>query len=148
MEKQKMRFVLGVIFVMFFIGSLGCGILLGGPPSSVYDFRDLIIGLAGGLLFMAGIVLIALVFGIGSAGKKRSLWRLPLFCLAAGFLSFVFGIAILASNMEDMTPQHAALNFRLKIYAGGMILFALFSGLCLLLAYLLAKHHNGKLPPA
>ena len=142
-----MRAVLAVVFAGLFIGSLACGIVLGGPPASIYEFGDLIIGLASGLLFMAVLVLIALVFGIGSTGKKRSVWRLPLLCLVAGFLSFVFGLVILASNMEDLTPQHAALNFRLKIYAGVMVLFALFCGLCLLLSYLLAKHHNSKLAP-
>jgi hypothetical protein len=143
-----MRFVLAIIFVVFFVGSLGCGILLGGPPSSVYEFSDLIIGVAEGLLFLASLVLIALVFGIGSEGKKRSVWRLPLVCLAASLLGLLFGVAILTSKMENLTPQHAALNLRLMIYAGTMIVFALFSGLCMLLSYFLAKRHNGKLPPA
>src|SRR5258708_3968814 len=112
-----MRFVLAIVFVIFFVGSLGCGILLGSSPLTVYEFSDLIIGIAGGLLFLASIVLIALVFGVGSEGKKRSVWRLPLLCLVAAFLGFVFGLAILASKMEDLTPQHAALNLRLRLYA-------------------------------
>lgn len=143
-----MRGVLAILFAVFFVVSLGLGILLGGPPSTVYEFRDLLIGMAGGFLFLAAMLLIALVAGIGSAGKKRSVWRLPLFCLIAAFLGFAFGLAILTSDMEDLTPQHAALNLRLKIYAGMMILFALFSGLCMIVSYFLAKYHNGKLPPA
>ncbi|MGH9819579.1 MAG: hypothetical protein ACRD43_05370, partial [Pyrinomonadaceae bacterium] len=76
-----MRVVLAAVFVLFFIGALACGIVLGGQPVTVYEFSDVLIGVAGGLLFLASIVLIALVFGIGSEGKKRSLWRLPLLCI-------------------------------------------------------------------
>ncbi|MGH9819177.1 MAG: hypothetical protein ACRD43_03325, partial [Pyrinomonadaceae bacterium] len=76
------------------------------------------------------------------------LWRLPLLCIVTMFLGFVFGVAILSSKMENLSPQHEAVNFRLVIYAGGMIVFGLFSALCLLLAFFLAKRHNAKLPPA
>src|SRR5215470_6885797 len=140
-----MRPVLAIIFVVFFIGSLACGLVLGGPPSSVYRISDFIIVVAEGLLFLAGMVLIGLLAGIGSEGKKRSLWRLPVLCILATLFSFVFGLAIFASNMQDLTPQHAALNLRLKIYAGTMLLYGIFTALCCLAAYLLAKHHNSKL---
>ena len=140
-----MRPVLAIIFAVFFIGSLACGLVLGGPPSSVFRISDFIIVVAEGLLFLASLVLIGLVAGVGSEGKKRSIWRLPLLCIAAAFLSFVFGLAILGSKMEDLTPQHAALNLRLKIYAGTMLLYGIFTALCCLVAYLPAKHHNSKL---
>lgn len=142
-----MRVLLALVFVALFVGSLACGIVLGGPPSSVYEYGDLLIGVAGSLLFMSLLVLIALVFGIGSTGVKRSVWRLPLLCLVAAFLSLVFGLAILGSKMEDLTPQHAALNLRLKIFAGVLVLYALFLALSALVSYLMAKHHNSKLPP-
>ena len=142
-----MRYVLAAVFVVFFISSLACGILLSLPPTSVYEFRNFIMVLAGGLLFLAAVLLVMLVFGFGSKGKKRSLWRLPILCLLATLLGLVFGVAIFAAKMENPTPQHSALNLRLTIYAAMMIVFALFSGLCLLLSYILAKKHNSKLPP-
>jgi len=140
-----MRAVLAIVFVVFFVISLVCGLVLGGPPSSVYRVSDFIIVVAESMLFLAGLVLIALVAGFGSEGKERSLWRLPVLCLLATFLSFVFGLAIFTSDMRDLTPQHAAINLRLKIYAGTMLLYGIFTGLCCLIAYLLAKRHNSKL---
>jgi|KBSMisStandDraft_5_1062788.scaffolds.fasta_scaffold777264_1 hypothetical protein len=140
-----MRLVLAAIFVVLVIGSFACGIVLGGPPGTIYRFADVLIVLAEGLLFLGGLTLIALVAGFGSEGQKRSTWKLPILCLIAGGLSFLIGVAILASDMEAPTPQHAAINLRLKIFAGTLILFALFSGLCLIISYFLAKHHNSKL---
>lgn len=137
-----------MVFVLFFVIALACGIALGGQPVTVYEISDVLMGVAGGLLFLASIILIALVFGIGSEGQKRSLWRLPLLCFVTMFLGFVFGVAILSSKMENLSMRHEAVNLRLTIYAGGMIVFGLFSALCLLLAYFLAKRHNAKLPPA
>src|ERR1700749_3538620 len=117
-----MRPVLAIAFAALFIGSLACGIVLGGPPSTVFRAADFLIVFAEGLLFLASMLLIGLLVGIGSEGKKSSTWRLPLLCLPATLLCFIFGLAIFSSKMEDLTPQHAALNVRLKIYAGSMIL--------------------------
>lgn len=141
-----MRVVLAAVFVALVIGSLACGIVLGGPPGVIFKFADVLIILAEGLLFLGGLTLIGLVIGAGSDGKVRSAWKLPLLCLVAGALCFLIGVAILASNMEAPTPQHAAVNLRLKIFAVTLILFALFSGLCLIVSFFLAKHHNSKLP--
>jgi hypothetical protein len=143
-----MRFALAGLFVLLIIISLGCGIILGGPPSTVFEFRDLIIGVAGGFLFLAGLVLIGLVFSLGAADKPRSTWRVSLLALLAAAFGFFFGIAILAADMEDLSSHHAALNLRLMIYAGGMIVFALFCCLCAIISYFMAKHHNGKVPAA
>jgi len=140
-----MRAIFAGIFVVLFIGSLACGIVLGGPPSTVFRFADLLLIVAEALMFFASLVLIGLVAGIGSEGQQRSTWRLPLLCLVTAVLSFLVGIAILASDLEAPTPQHAAINLRLKIFAGTLIIFALFSGVCLIAAYFLAKRHNSKL---
>lgn len=140
-----MRYVLGICFVLFLFGFVACTFLLGGPPSSIYGLKDVILGGALLLATLSAIVLGLLVLGVAAKGRKRSYWRVPLLCIIALLVNFVLAALILMHEPMNLTEEHVALTLRMRICAVVMIALGLFS-LCSLIATLfLAKRHNSKL---
>ncbi|MEW6129653.1 MAG: hypothetical protein AB1757_21615 [Acidobacteriota bacterium] len=140
-----MRIGLGILFLLFFAGFMGCSLMLGGTVSEVYEWRDLLVGGAFVLALFSAILLGLLAFGAGTGGKKRSPWRVPALCLTATLLSLGGAAAIFLAMPEGRTPQGEELNQRLVICAFMMIGFALFSLLSLILTIISTKNHNAKL---
>jgi hypothetical protein len=140
-----MRWFLGILFILFFVGSAGCIILLGGPPSQVYALKDVILAGTFVCVALSAIVLGMLVLGVGAKGKRMSSWRVPLLCVAALLVSLIFGVLILTVNPSNLTEQHVAMTLRMRISALALIVFALFSLGSLIASIIWRKRHNSKL---
>lgn len=139
-----MRYVFGIAFIVLFVGFAGCTILLGGPPSQVYALRDIYLGGALVCFALSAVTLGLLVLGAGAKGRKISSWGVPLLCLAALLASFALGALLLNANPLGSTPEHLALELRIRICAYLMIAFGLFSLGSLIVSVILAKKHNAK----
>lgn len=140
-----MRYVLGILFLLFFIGFGTSTFMLGGPTSEVYEWRDVLF--VGALIcaILSTIMLGLLAFGVGTRGKKRSPWRVPLLCVGVLILSLGAAAFILLEMPEGRTPQGGELNLRLAICAFMMIGFALFSVVSLIATLISTKKHNANL---
>jgi hypothetical protein len=140
-----MRYVLGILCVLFFIGFGACTLMLGGPTSEVYELRNVLFIGALACAGLSAILLILLAFGAGARGKARSAWRVPVLCALLFILSVGTAIAIFFAMPEGRTPQGEELNVRLGFGAILLAGFALLAFAGLITAIISTKKHNAKL---
>ena len=70
-----MRKVLGILFLLLFVGLVVFTFLLGGPPSQVYSLRDALTGAGLVSALFSAAMLGMLVLGVGAKAGRRSAWR-------------------------------------------------------------------------
>lgn len=143
--EKTVRYLLGILFVIFFVGFAACTFLLGGPPSQVFQLSDILLG---GALLCAALSLVSLgilALGFGANGRKISLWRVPLLCLI--FLLASLGISFLLFTSKPLgnTVEHLALDAKLRVCTWAMVGFGVFMLGGLAVSLITAKSHNAKL---
>lgn len=145
-----MRYIFGILFVIFFGGFLACTIMFFGPPREVYALRDNYLYGALVCAVSSAVVLGILAFGIGAKGKKISVWRVPLLCALSALANLGIGGKLLAEFSDERNTfsiyyPYLEVATNLKICAWAMVVLGLFSLGCLIVALISAKRSNSKI---
>ena len=140
-----MRYVFGILFVLFFAGFAACSFLLGGSPSQVFQLSDILFGGALLCAILSLISLTALSFGVGAKEGKISPWSVPLLGAFPLIASLGLGVLFFTAKSLGNTVEHLALDTKLKICAVAMIVFGLITLGVLPLSVIMGKKHNSKL---
>lgn len=138
-----MRYILGIVFVLFFTGFLVFTGKLGGPPFESYEPRNLLVGGALACAALSAIPLGLLALGVGARGKKISSWRVPLLCGVPLLLCILFVVLMLASGAPP-TPKHAELGLRMLVSIFTMALISLAG---LIVTLIRSRKHNSSVAP-
>lgn len=140
-----MRYFLWIFLGMLFVGCIVCTFLLGGPPGSVYDLRDVLLAAVLICALLSVVILSLLTIGIGSKGKKRSYRLTVLFGIPAFLISLAFGIVAVFANYPTYTYEHVAVGVRFWLSGIILILLSLFYFSETIISLILIKKHNAKL---